>query len=157
MKRPTLSRSSKSKQTDTNEQIEEVMREAISDLDDKVIEIRPASESRGNKTFPLLVLVGGVVALGYWLRRTQRPTEMLQNAANEAADRTKQATGEAGETIQEGGETVAETVEEESQKAGKQVKQTGEDAAEAAEEAGEKVDDLEDESDHGSFDTSSRN
>ena len=155
MKHPILGELSGSSQTDTDEQIVEAVREAIKNLDDKVIEIRPANGSSGRGTLSLLLLVGSVLAVGYWLRQSQRPTDMLRSTANEVADRTEEVTDRTAETIQEGGETVAERVEEESQKAGEQVQQTGESTAEAAEQAVEEAAEDEDGSERSSFDSSS--
>ena len=120
-----------------DQQFLEAVADAISESDDWVIEIRPAGQSNGRGTFSLVALVAGVVAVGYWLQRSQRPTETLRSAASETADKTKQVTEQAADTIEESGEEVAERVEEGSQKASEQVEQTGEKAAEETEEAGE--------------------
>lgn len=120
-------------------QVQEAVTEAIRDSDDKVVEIRPANESKGLGKFPMMLLVGGALAISYWLRKSGSPSETLQGAASQTADRTKDVTEQAAETIQEGGETVAERVEEGSEMASEQIEQTGEQAAEKTEEAGEKA------------------
>lgn len=139
MIRPKLRGSSESKDTTTNDEFKEAVMEAIKESDDKTVEIRPADKSKGWGLSKLLLLVGGAVGLSYWMRKSQNPTETLQKAASQTADRTKEVTEQAGETIEEGGETVADRVEEGSAKAGEQVQKTGEEAADKTEEAGEKA------------------
>lgn len=143
MKRPTLGGSTGSSKTTMDEQIEEAVVDAIKNSNDKIIEIRPANESNGRGTFPLLLLIGGALAASYWLRKAQDPTEEFQSTASQTADRTKNVTKQAAETIREGGETIAERIEETSQKAGEQIQQTGESTAQRVEEesnkAGEQV------------------
>lgn len=177
LKRPTLSRSSESSQTEPDEQIEEAVTDAIRTSNDKVVEIRPANESKGRGRRLLMLLAGGALAVGYWLRRSENPTKTIQSAASKTATRTEEAstraaetiqTGggtmaarveekseEAGERVQEGGETMADRVEEGSQKAGEQVEQTGESAAEKTEQAGEQAGEKADESGSGSSGDSS--
>lgn len=139
MKRPTLERLSESSEIDVNEQVLEAVTDAIKNSNDKVIEIRPANQSKGRGKFPLMLLVGSALAVGYWLRQSQDPAEELQGVAGETADRTRDVTTQAAETIQEGGETVAERVEEGSQKVGERFQQTGESAAERVEEESQKA------------------
>ncbi|PSP74657.1 hypothetical protein BRC70_02160 [Halobacteriales archaeon QH_6_68_27] len=134
---PTLSRSSEPSETEMDRQFPEAITDAVAESNDWVIEIRPAGQSKGRGTLSLVALVAGVVAVGYWLQRSQRPTETLRSAASETAEKTKQGTEQAADTIEESGEEVAERVEEGSQKASEQVEQTGEKAAEETEEAGE--------------------
>ena len=144
--KPQLSRPSESGETEMDARVQEAVTDAITESNDKTIEIRPANESGGRGPLALLALVGVVVAVGYWLRTSRQSSDTLQSVANETADRTKQVTEEAADTIQQGGETVAEQVEEGSQKAGEQVQQTGEKAAEEAEKAGETATEKADES-----------
>ena len=139
MKRPTLKGSSESSGTDMNEQVQEAVIDVIKNSDDKIVEIRPANNSKGQGKFSLMLLIGSVLAIGYWLRKSQEPTAKLQSAASETADRTKKVTEQAAETIQKGGETMAERVEEKSQKAGEEVQQTGESMAERVEEESQKA------------------
>ena len=139
MKRPTLKGSSESSGTDKDERVQEAVIDAIKNSDDKIIEIRPANKSKGRGKFSLMLLIGSVLAVGYWLQKSQEPTDKLQSAADETADRTKKMTKQAAETIQKGGETMAERVEEKSQKAGEQVEQTGENTAERVEEESQKA------------------
>ncbi|WP_226041982.1 hypothetical protein [Natrinema sp. DC36] len=146
MKRSLLSGSLGSSETDIDEQVQEAVVDTIRESNDKTVEIKPANESSGRKMLPLLVLIGGAFAAGYWLRKSQKATQKLQSVASETADRTKQMTEQAADTIQEGGETMADRVEEGSQKAGEQVQQTGESAAEKTEQAGEKAAEKADES-----------
>jgi len=120
------------------DQIQEAVTDAIRGSSDKVIEIRPANTSKGGK-FPLILLLGGVLAAAYWLRKSQNPAEKVKNLANEVGGRTEQVTEQAAQTIEESGETVADRVEEGSKKASEEVEKTGEDAAEQAEKAGEKA------------------
>jgi len=135
--KPQLSRPFESGETEMDARVQEAVTDAITESNDKTIEIRPANESGGRGPLALLALVGVVVAVGYWLRTSRQSSDTLQSVADETADRTKQVTEEAADTIQQGGETVAEQVEEGSQKAGERVQQTGEKAAEEAEKAGE--------------------
>ena len=144
--KPQLSRPSESGETEMDAQVQEAVTNAITESNDKTIEIRPANESGGRGPLALLALVGVVVAVGYWLRTSRQSSDTLQSVADETADRTKQVTEEAADTIRQGGETVAEQVEEGSQKAGEQVQQTGEKAAEEAEKAGETATEKVDES-----------
>ena len=144
--KPQLSRPSESGETEMDARVQEAVTDAITESNDKTIEIRPANESGGRGPLALLALVGVVVAVGYWLRTSRQSSDTLQSVADETADRTKQVTEEAADTIQQGGETVAEQVEEGSQKAGEQVQQTGEKAAEEAEKAGETATEKVDES-----------
>lgn len=118
-------------------QLQEAVTEAIKESNDKTVEIRPTDKSSGRGLFRMLLLVGGALAVSYWLRKSEDPSEVIQGAASETADRTQEVTEQAAQTIQEGGETVAERVEEESERAGEQVQQKGEEAAETTEEAGE--------------------
>lgn len=154
MKRPKLRGTAESTETDMD-QIKEAVIEAIKESNDKTVEIRPANESKGRGMSWLLLLIGGAVGLSYWLRKSQNPTEMLQRTTSETADRAKQVTEQAGETIQEGGETMADRVEEGSQKAGEQIQETGENAAEKTEEAGEMAAEKADESNSSSPGSSS--
>lgn len=139
MKRSLLSGSAGSSETDKDEQIQETVIDAITESNDKTVEIKPANKSSGRNLLPLLVLIGGAFVAGYWFRKSQKPTQKFQSVASETADRTKQITEQAADTIQEGGETMADRVEEGSEKAGEQVQQTAESAAEKTEQAGEKA------------------
>ena len=163
--KPQLSRPSESGETEMDARVQEAVTDAITESNDKTIEIRPANESGGRGPLALLALVGVVVAVGYWLRTSRQSSDTLQSVADETADRTKQVTEEAAnrteqmteeaaDTIQQGGETVAEQVEEGSQKAGEQVQQTGEKAAEEAEKAGETATEKVDESGSSGSDSS---
>lgn len=120
-----------------DEQIQEAVTDAITESNDKTVEIKPANDSSGGGMLSRLLLLAGAFAAGYWLRKSQKPTEKLESAMSETADRTKQMTEQAAETIQEGGETMAESVEQKSEKAGQKVEQTAETAAETTEQAGE--------------------
>lgn len=135
MKRLSLKGSSKSSETNMDEQVQEAVTDAIKGSNDKIVEIRPANESKGRWKFLLMLI--GALAVSYWLRKSQKSTDKLQSVASETADQTKKVTEQAAETIQKGGETMAERVEEGSQKASEQVQQTGENAAEKTEQAGE--------------------
>ena len=161
MKIPMLSATSKSSKRSEGDRVEEAVIDAIKESNNKTIEIRPANKSKIGRISRVLLFVGAVIGLSYWMRKSQKPKEMLQSAKSEtadrtkemseqaadrtkemseqAADRTKEMSEQAGETIQEGGETVAERVEEGSQAAGEQIEQTGEEAAEATEQAGEEA------------------
>ena len=161
MKIPMLSATSKSSKRSEGDRVEEAVIDAIKESNNKTIEIRPANKSKIGRISRVLLFVGAVIGLSYWMRKSQKPKEMLQSAKSEtadrtkemseqaadrtkemseqAADRTKEMSEQAAETIQEGGETVAERVEEGSQAAGEQIEQTGEEAAEATEQAGEEA------------------
>ena len=139
MKGSAIKRLSESSDIDANEQVIDAVTDVIKNSNDKVVEIRPANESKGGGKFPLMLLVGTALAVGYWLRKSQDPAEELQGVASETADRTRDMTTQAAETIQESGETVAERVEEGSQKVGERFEQTGESAAERVEEESQKA------------------
>ncbi len=139
MKAPLIGEQSGPSETDMNEQIQKAVTDAIKESNDKTVEIKPANESKGMGTFARLSLIVGAFAAGYWLRKSQKPTEKLQSAASETADRTKEMTHQAAQTIEKGGETVSERVEEGSEKAGQQVQQKAESAAETTEQVGEKA------------------
>ncbi len=150
MKIPLLGGASAPSQRAESDRFEEAVIDAIKESNDKTVEIRPANESKGGRISRLLLFVGAAIGLGYWMRKSQKPKEILESAKSEtadrteemserAADRTEEMSEQAATTIQEGGETVAERVEEGSQEAGEQIEQTGEDAAEATEEAGEEA------------------
>jgi len=139
MKIPMLSATSKSSKRSEGDRVEEAVIDAIKESNNKTIEIRPANKSKIGRISRVLLFVGAVIGLSYWMRKSQKPKEMLQSAKSETADRTKEMSEQAAETIQEGGETVAERVEEGSQAAGEQIEQTGEEAAEATEQAGEEA------------------
>ena len=155
MKLPKLRGSSRSSKTDMDEQVQEAVIDAIKESNDKTVEIRPTKESKGWGMSRLMLLIGGALGVSYWLRKSKKPTEKIQSAASETADRTKQVTEQAAETIQEGGETMADRVEEGSEKASEQIQQTGESAAEKTEEAGEKAAEKADESGSSSSGSSS--
>lgn len=120
-----------------DKQIQDAVTKAITESNDKTVEIRPAKKSKRRRKFPLMLLFGGALALIYWLRKSQKPTEKLESAASKTADQTKNVTERAAETIQEAGETLAEEIEEGSQKVSEQLQQKGENTAEKTEEAGE--------------------
>lgn len=153
MKRPTLTNVSRSSKSDADEQISEAVIEAIKSSD-KTIEIRPTNRRRstGARVRRLLLFLGAAIGISYWLQKSQRSTDAIENATSKTADRTKQMTEQAAQTIKGGGETVAERVEEGSQKAGEKVEETGEEAAEKTERTGEKVSKKADESDTSSSD-----
>ena len=125
----------------------DTLKEVITESNDKTIEIRPANNSNGLGKLWLLAFIGGAIAGGYWLGKSQRSTDKLQSVANETADRTKRVTDQVANKIQEGGETVAERVEEGSEHASEKVQETGEEVAEGAEETGEMITEMEDEID----------
>lgn len=131
--------SQSSKTADMDDQIQEAVTDAIKGSNDKVVEIRPANTSKGRRKFPWILLIGGVFAVSYWLRKSQKPADKVQQMASETADQTKQMADQAAQTIEESGEAMAERIEDGSQKASEQVQQTGENAAEQAEQAGEKA------------------
>lgn len=137
MKRTLLGESSGSSETDMDEELQRAVTDVITESNEKTVEIRPASESKGRSSFWMLALIGGVIVAAVWLRSTGRPTETIQNAASETADRTKEVTERAADTIEESGQEMADRVEEGSQKASERVEESGEMAAEETEEAGE--------------------
>lgn len=149
MKRLTLTDPSESAKSNVNDQLAKTLRDAI-ESGDKTIEIRPANRSGGSGLLRLLLFVGVALGISYWLRKTQRPSDMIQRVTRETADRTERVTEQAAEAIREGGETAAERVEEGSEKASERVEETGESAATTTEEAGETAAEKADESDLGS-------
>jgi len=132
MKRPTLTNLSGTSGSDQGDRITTAMMDAI-ESNDKTIEIKPTDRSGGRGVSRLLLLVVGAVGIAYWLRASQRPNDLIENARRKTADRTAEATEQAAQTIEGGSETVAERVEE-----------AGETAAERAEEAGESMSDEDD-------------
>jgi len=129
-----------------NDQIQEAVIDKIKTSDDRVIEIRPVDKSKGRRKFPLMVIIGGALALSYWLQKSRPPTETLQNAVSEAADRTKKATEKTAGTIEEGSEQASDTVEQFGKEAADKTERAGKEAADKAEKAGEKASDKADES-----------
>lgn len=139
MKPPTLSGSSGSSKTETQEQVQKAVTDALKS-NDKVIEIRPANQSKGWGKLSLVVFVGGALAVAsYWLRKSKskNPADTLQSTARETADQTRSVTDKVAGKVQESGETMAKRIVEGSQKASEQVEETGEQAAEKTEQAGE--------------------
>jgi uncharacterized protein YjbJ (UPF0337 family) len=120
-----------------NEQIQEAVIDKVRNSDDRVIEIRPVDESRGRRKVPLTVIVGGALALTYWLQKSRRPTETLKDAVSGAADRTKRAT--TARSVERGGEAATQHVEGESERASGTVEQFGTEAAERTGEAADQT------------------
>lgn len=151
MKPSTLTNVTRSSKSNADEQLSEAVIDAIKS-GDKTIEIRPTSRdrSKGLRVRRLLLFLGVAIGVSYWLQKSQRSTDVLENATSKTADRTKQMTKQAAQTIKGGGETVAERVDEESQKAGEKVETVGEKAAEKTERTGEGVSEKADETDIGS-------
>lgn len=104
---------------------------------DKVIEVRPAEQSRGPGLAGLLVLAVGAAGLAYWVLNSRTSDDLLETAKEETADRTRRATEGAAEAIDEGSETAADRIEAGSQRAGDAVEEAGETAADRTEEAGD--------------------
>jgi len=139
MKLPTLGGRSESSETEMNEQIQEAVIDKVRNSDDRVIEIRPVDESRGRRKVPLTVIVGGALALTYWLQKSRRPTETLKDAVSGAADRTKRATEQTAGSVERGGEAATQHVEGESERASGTVEQFGTEAAERTGEAADQT------------------
>lgn len=139
MKKSLLKRSPGKSEADMDDQIQEAVTDAITESNDKTVEIKPSNGSSGGGMFSRLLLLAGAFAAGYWLRKSKKPKQKLESAMSETAGRTKQMTEQAAQTIQEEGETMAETVEQKSEKAGQTVEQTAETAAQTTEQAGEKA------------------
>ncbi len=139
MKRLSFRDSSGSSASDDDEQITEAIVDAIEGSNDKVVEIRPVSNSSGWRRIPGLLLLAGAVGGLLWWRKSQTSSEFVQDAAEKTAERTQEVTEQAAETVQSSGEAIADQVETESKKAGDHVEQLGSDAAEKTEAAGEEV------------------
>lgn len=142
MKLPLARGSSDSERT-KDEQLQQAVTDAIEDSSDKEIIIRPAKKSGGSRLRRMLLIAGVFGAIALWMRRSEKPTQKIQQTASKAADRTKQMTGQAADTVQEEGQTFSERVEEGSQMAGEQIQEAGEQAAETvdqgSEQAGEQI------------------
>lgn len=102
---------------------------------DKVIEIRPAKQSRGMGLKRFLLVGMAAIGLAYWARNSQKPDELIGSVKKKTTDQTQQA----AETVKEGSETASERIEEGSEQAGETVQEAGETAADRTEEAGEKA------------------
>lgn len=140
MKRPTLSTSSKSSKSSMNEEVQQAVADVIKESDDKTVEIKPANQSKGiSRTFLMALLIGGAIAVGYWLKKSEKPSEKLQETVSKTADRTKKMTEQTADNVQQSGETLADRVEEESEKAGEKVQKAGEKTAEKTEKVSEKA------------------
>jgi len=147
--------------TELDERLLDAVTEAITESNDKVVEIRPAERSGGGGRFPLALLFAGALVAVYWLRSAENSSEAVRTATHGIADRTELVSERTAERIQAGGETLAdrveersqrvgetieeksrragETIEEKSQKAGEAVEEGGETAAERATAAGEEA------------------
>lgn len=83
--RALLGGSSATSETGINEKFRRAVTDGITGSNDKPVELKPANESKGRSHFRLIALLGGVIAIGYWLRSSQKPTETLQSGASEPA------------------------------------------------------------------------
>jgi cytoskeletal protein RodZ len=134
MKRSSL----KDKIGEDEPSIDDQMKKAIADAfsgNDKVIEIRPARRSKGIGLKRLLLIGAVAIGLAYWVRKSQRPNDLIESAKGKTSDQIHQA----AETIDEGSEAASERIEAGSERAGEAVQEVGEEAAEQTEEAGEEA------------------
>jgi hypothetical protein len=136
MKRPSLKNRLGEDESSADDQMTNGIVEALS-ANDKVIEIRPAKRSRRMGPKRLLLLGAAAIGLAYWVRKSQKPDDLLGSVKEKTANRTNRA----GETIEEGSETASERIEEGSERAGEAVQEVGEKIAERTEDAGEKASD----------------
>ena len=134
MKRPKLKDRLGEDESSNTDQVTEAIVEALS-ANDKVIEIRPAKRSKGMGLKRLLLVGAGAIGVAYWIRKSQKPDDLIGSVKEKSASRTHQA----AETIEEGSETASERIEAGSERAGEAVQEAGEKAAERTEEAGEKA------------------
>jgi hypothetical protein len=134
MKRPSLKDRFREGESSADDQITKAAIDALS-ANDKVIEIRPAKQSKGMGLKRLLLLGAGAIGLAYWARNSQKPDDLIGSVKEKTANRTHQA----AETIGEGSETASKRIEEGSERAGDAVQEAGEKVAERTEEAGEKA------------------
>lgn len=149
MKRPTLRGRSEDTESSMDDQMTELIADALSS-NDRVVEIRPAKQSGGMGLKGLLVLGAGAVGLAYWVRNSQKSDDLIESAKEKTFSRT----GQAAEAIEEGSETASEQIETRSERAGEAVQevgeavqQVGEGAAERTEEAGEEAAETADDTD----------
>lgn len=119
----------------TDDQITEAIVDALSS-NDKVVEIRPVNRS-GMGLRRLLVLGAVAIGVAYWVRKSQKPDDLIESVKEKTTDRSHQA----AKTIEESSESASERIEAGSETAGQAVQDAGEEAAERTEEAGEKVED----------------
>lgn len=136
MKRPSLKDRSGDDKSSIDNQVSETLSDALSS-NDKVIEIRPAKQSKGMGLKRLLLMGVGAISLAYWARKSQKPDELIESVKEETANRTHKA----AETIEKGSETASERIEEGSERASEAVHEAGEKAADRTEKAGEKASD----------------
>lgn len=134
MKPPLLEGRFGEDDSSTDERMTDAIVEALS-ANDRVVEIRPAKQSKGMGLKRLLLLGAGAVGFAYWARRSQKPDDLIGSVKEKTAERTHQA----AETIEEGSETASERIETGSERAGEAVQEAGEAVAERTEEAGEKA------------------
>lgn len=138
LKRPTLTASSESSQTDMDEQIQQAVVDVIRESNTKTVEIKPAP-SIGSGKFPLLLVIGGVAAIGYMLKKsTKQPTKRVKEVSKQATETIKQTGKKTAEQVEKQSEKAAEQVEQKSEKAAEQVEQKSEKTAEKAEQATKK-------------------
>lgn len=126
--------SSRDDNVSQTDHVSETIAAALSS-NDKVIEIRPATQSRGMGLKRLVLLGAGAIGLAYWAQNSQKPDELIESVKRETASRTHQA----AETIEKGSETASKRIEEGSERAGQAVDEAGEKAADRTEKAGEKA------------------
>ena len=139
MKIPMLSATSKSSKRSEGDRVEEAVIDAIKESNNKTIEIRPANKSKIGRISRVLLFVGAVIGLSYWMRKSQKPKEMLQSAKSETADRTKEMSDQAADRTKEMSEQAADRTKEMSEQAADRTKEMSEQAAETIQEGGETV------------------
>ncbi|WP_224449088.1 hypothetical protein [Haloprofundus salilacus] len=122
-----------------DEEIQQAVVDVIKGSNNKTVEIRPADESKGFATIPRMLLIGGALAVGYWMAKSKNATKDLKSMMSKTADRTEKMSKRTAETIKKSGETAAERVEKESQRTGEQVQKMGEKAAEKTQKASEQA------------------
>lgn len=134
MKRPSLTDRFGSTESSTDTQMAETIVDALA-ANGTVIEIKPATQSKGMGLKRLLLLGAGALGLVYWAKKSPKTDGLLERVTEEATTRLDQVE----ERIDEGSETASERIEDGSERAGEAVKDAGEKAAERTEEAGEKA------------------
>lgn len=134
MKTPSLKTPFGDEESSTDDQMTETVVEALA-ANDKVIEIRPADQSKGLGIKKFLLLGVGALGLAYWVRNSETPDEFIENVKEKASTQVDHAE----EAIEEGSETASERIEEGSGRVSEAVETAGETAADRTEEAGEKA------------------
>lgn len=132
MNTPSLKDRLGDEESSADDEMTDAIVDAIS-ANDKVIEIRPAKQSKRTGLNGLLLLGAGVIGLAYLVQRSETSDDLVEGTKEKMADRVN----EAAESIDEGSEAASERIEAGTERASETAQAVGETASERAEEAGE--------------------